>query len=142
MSTLVNEVVGINVIGGVEATSEGMMPTLYGSTPYKRISTGTDNVVIKNSAGIVRCVNASNINASPRYVKLYDKATAPDPSQDTPIAVLLIPGATTGGLNVLACGPKGLECTVGIAINIVTTSPDNGATGVAAGDVIVNVIYD
>jgi len=142
MSNSVGTLVGINAIGGVDATAEGIMPLAYGSNSYTRISDGTDAAVIKATPGILRVLNASNVNAAARYVKLYDKATAPDPAQDTPVATLLVPGATTGGVNVLACGQKGIEFTIGIAINIVTTAPITGATGVAAAEVIVNAVYD
>jgi hypothetical protein len=120
------------------ATAQGV-----GATSFTKISTGTtqDKTNLKASAGVLKSLNASNVNAAACYVKIYNKAGVPDVSTDTPIATLLVPGATTGGVNSLPIPPEGIACSLGIGYVIVTTVGITGNTGVAANEVVVNGSY-
>ena len=113
-----------------------------GYIPGGLISTGNsqDATVIKSSAGVLGYIFASNVNSSPMYVKIYDKATAPT-SSDTPKIRMLVPGSTTGSGNNMPIPLYGARFSNGISFRIVTTSPDSGNTGVAAGEVILNYGY-
>jgi hypothetical protein len=101
--------------------------TFGGSTPFHAISAATDNAtVVKASAGCVYGVNVSNSNGAARYLKLYDKATAPT-AADTPKMTIFLP--LTSSINKIF--PVGLQFSVGIAFRCVTgiADNDNGSTG-------------
>ncbi len=95
---------------------------------------------IKTAAGKLLSLNMTNINASPAYVKLYNKASAPD-QNDTPVMVFTVPGNTAGAGNNPDLGPFGLAFALGIGIRIVTGVADNNTTAVAANEVIVNAVF-
>lgn len=113
-----------------------------GYTPYHLRSAATTNATsLKASAGTVGMVTASNINASPRYLKFYDKASAPNPAADTVKQCYLIPGNTTGSGTNIPIPERGLAFGTGIAFAIVTGESDTDNTAVAAGDIHVNIAY-
>jgi hypothetical protein len=117
----------------------GAAKTSGGFTPGKLISAATTNATsVKGSAGTLGFLAASNINASPRYLKLYDKATSPTVGSDTPVAVFVIPGATTGTGTNLALPTYGLQFTLGIALAITTGVADADTGAVAASEIVVN----
>jgi hypothetical protein len=98
-------------------------------------SNGTTSVpiVVKSSAGTLFLVVATNSNAAVAYLKLYDKATTPT-SSDTPVAVIPVPGATSGAAVVLPfpggvsfASGIGMRCSLGAADND-DTAPANLAT--------------
>ena len=73
-----------------------------------------------------------NKSASPRYVKLYDKATAPVVATDTPIATITVPGATAGVLTVIDFGQHpeiaaGFANGIGLVISTGAADTDAGA---------------
>lgn len=126
---------GANVIGqvGLDARTTG------GVTPNKTISAATTNSKnIKASAGMIYFIHTSNINAAVRYLKLYDKATAPTVGTDVPVWTLAIPGNAAGAGFVMPI-PVGLVFTTGIGIGITTGSADADVGAVAASDIIVNI---
>lgn len=115
-------------------------PTSGGATPYSVIWPGnTTGVIVKASAGQVYGVYVTNIAATPAYLKLYDKATAPTTS-DVPKHRFLVPGNAAGAEGVYAL-PIGIEFLAGISIRVTTGSADNDATAPTASDVIVNLDY-
>lgn len=128
---------GANAIGDV-----GLYPrTSGGLAAGKTISeAGTNATSVKGSAGQVYAIFATNVNAAARYLKLYNKASAPTVGTDTPVATLLIPGHTAGsGLHLKI--DHGLEFTAGIAFALTTGAADADTGAVAAGDLVVNVFY-
>jgi hypothetical protein len=107
-----------------------------GSTPFHAISTASDNAtVIKASAGCLYGVNVSNSNGAARYLKLYDKATAPTIA-DTPKMTIYLPA--TGSINKVF--PVGLQFLAGIALRCVTGIADNDA-GVTGTDLSIDLDY-
>jgi hypothetical protein len=106
------------------------------------ISAASNNAtVVKASAGQVYTIMAHNLNAAVRYLKFYNKATAPAPATDTPVLTLPIPGNTAGAGFVLDTGGMGIVFSTGIAIAIVTGVATNDNTAVAANEIVVNVLY-
>lgn len=135
--TLPALVTGSAVIGHV-----GLEPrTSGGVTNSKTISAATTNATsVKASAGQVFGIFASNIHASPRYLKLYDKASSPVVGTDVPVATYLIPGNTAGtGFRLLI--PHGLAFAAGIALALTTGVADADTGAVAANDIVVNLEY-
>jgi uncharacterized cupin superfamily protein len=100
----------------------------------------TNSTLAKSSAGQVYGWYITNNNASERYVKLYNKASAPTIGTDTPVITLLIPGNTAGaGTNVNFSA--GIAFATGIGYGTTTGYADNDTGAVAAGEIIVNLFY-
>ena len=83
-------------------------------------------------------VVASNSNAAIRYLKLYNKASAPTVGTDVPVLTLAIPA--TGSLNIHG-GSNGIRFGTGIAWALTTLSTDADATAVAATEIKVAISY-
>jgi len=113
--------------------------TSGGYTPGKLVSAASTNATsIKSSAGTLGYLTASNINASPRYLKIYNKASAPTVGTDTPVHTFLIPGNTAGAGTNIPLPPQGIALGTGIAIAITTGAADSDTGAVAASEIIVN----
>ena len=113
-----------------------------GATPGKLIAAGAaggDPTVIKAAPGTLKSVVAVNVNAALRYLKLYDKATAPA-STDVPVHVIPLGVSATGpGCPVLP--PEGLAFVNGIGFRLTTGIADNDNTAVTANDVVVSYSF-
>jgi hypothetical protein len=111
-----------------------------GVTPYTLVSAATNNATsVKASAGVVTHIYAYNRSSSEKYVKLYNKASAPSPASDSSLLVHNIPVPPSGGV-VVPLEP-GLRFSTGIAFAIVGSYETSDNTSVAAGDVILNLSY-
>ena len=128
---------GSNLIGDV-----GLQPrTSGGLTMHKTTSAASTNATsLKASAGQVYSIQCFSVNAAVRYLKLYNKASAPTVGTDTPVKTLAIPGNTAGAGFVIAW-PQGLAFATGIAFALTTEATDAGTTGVAASEITVNIDY-
>lgn len=116
--------------------------TAGGATPYKLVSAATTNATsVKASAGTVYMITASNVNAAVRYLKLYNKASAPTVGTDTPVFTFAIPGNTAGAGTNIPVPTVGLNFGTGIAFALTTEATDAGSTGVAANEIVVNLAY-
>ena len=109
---------------------------------YSAISAGTgdDAAIVKSTGGTVYSVNASNVNAAVRYIKLYNMAGSPV-TTDTPILRIAVPGATTGGVRDISF-PLGVAFPRGIGVRIVTGAADSDGTDVASAELLVNIGYE
>jgi len=109
-----------------------------GLSTSKLVSAATTNATsVKASAGQVYNIQAFNTNASsPRYLKLYNKASAPTVGTDTPIKTILIPPASSGVVIEIS---NGLAFSTGIAFALTGAMADNDTTAIAANEVVVNV---
>lgn len=92
------------IIPRAAATGSGLLPF--------RIVTGTTGF-IKASAGSLYELEVYNVNAAVRYLHLYNKASAPTLSTDTP--VITIPLPPTSGRSVPLSASIGLPFATGIA---------------------------
>lgn len=112
------------------------------SKPGSFIAAGTgdgDAQVILSTKGSLSMLVLSNTATTRRYVKLYDKATAPTAS-DTPVQRYEIPlaAANSSSVVVVPIPEEGLTFNNGIGFRIVTVQADSDSTEATAGDVIVN----
>jgi hypothetical protein len=113
-----------------------------GYTPGKLIAANTTNATsIKGSAGTVGFLSFQNKDASPVYVKFYDKASAPTVGTDTPVAVFMVPGNASGTGNNPPLPPQGLAFATGIAMAVTAGIADADTTAVPASAVTVNYGY-
>lgn len=128
---------GSNLIGDVSLQPR----TTGGLTMHKTTSAASTNATsVKASAGQVYAMQCFNVNAAVRYVKLYNKASAPTVGTDTPVKTLAIPGNTAGAGFVIGW-PQGLAFGTGIAFALTTEATDAGTTAVAANEITVNIDY-
>jgi hypothetical protein len=85
---------------------------------------------------MLHTVLIANTTAAVKYVKFYDKATAPTVGTDTPAATIAAPASTTF---VLALA--NLPFRSGIGFGITGAAGDSDTTAVAAGDIILTLVY-
>jgi hypothetical protein len=108
-------------------------------TPSNINSAATTNATsIKNGAGTVYSITASNTGAAPAYVKLYNKASAPTVGTDAPVLTMAIPAS--GTVNV-SFGAQGHRLATGIAMAITNGAADSDTAAVAASQVKVLTSY-
>jgi hypothetical protein len=113
--------------------------TTGGVSVYRLLSAATTNSNnIKSTAGQIYGWYLFNTSAAIKYVKLYNKATAPTVGTDVPIMTFPLP-ATDGAVQ----NPSGvgIPFATGIGIAITGAPADADTTAVAANDVIVNLFY-
>lgn len=102
-------------------------------------SANTNNATsLKASAGDLHHINGLNATAGVKYLKLYNKASAPTVGTDTPFLTLALPASAPFSFNF----PGGLYMSTGIAYGIVTGAADADNTAVAANDILgLNIAY-
>lgn len=120
----------INRLQGQSDLNEG--------TAYKLVSAASTNAtLVKAGPTTISMLTASNVNASPRYLKLYDLGVAPTVGTSVPTHTFIIPGNASGaGTNIPI--PKDLSFTRGFALALTTEATDTGATGVAVSEIVIN----
>ena len=102
------------------------------------VSANTNNAtVVKAAPGLLYGWSVNNINAAVRYLKFYNKASAPAPADDAEMLVVAVPAAS--GQTVMF--PVPLEFTVGISWALVTGIAANDNTSVSASEHVVTVFY-
>ena len=104
---------------------------------YSLNSLATTNAnVIKAKSGYVTSIQASNANAAVRYLKIYNKATAPTVGTDIPVAVYALPAASSVHFDL-----EGQRFSNGIAIALTTGVADSDTAAVAANEIKVSINY-
>lgn len=93
---------------------------------------------VKASAGCIHAIQVGSPSTGLKYLKIYDKASAPVVASDTPILTITVAASSSTPVNL---GPTGLACSSGIAFAIVAGEADTDSTNVAAGDVHATIIY-
>lgn len=110
--------------------------------PFKLISEASTNSNNISNAPDTKLylVSAIGLTSTVRYLKIYDKATAPIVGTDVPLLTIPVPANTQGaGIVIPFTTPVNLGDGLGIAIT--SGSADNNTGAVGAGDVIVNLTY-
>lgn len=112
-----------------------------GLSSVKVVSAASTNATsVKAAPGKVHGWSATNVNAAVRYLKLYDKASAPTVGTDVPKLTIALQGGTTGTSNNFICD-EGIAFTTGIALALTTEATDAGSTAVSASEHVINLIY-
>ena len=113
--------------------------TSGGLSVSRTISAASTNATsVKASAGQLYSVMASNTNAAARYLKIYNKASAPTVGSDTPVMTILIPPNSSG---VVATWESGLAFGTGIALALTTGVTDADTGAVAANEIVAHLFY-
>jgi len=109
------------------------------ASSFRLISAATTNATsVKASAGQIYGYDIYNANAAVRFVKLYNKATAPTVGTDTPVRTIGIPPASRISGDI----PYGVGgFPLGIALATTGAITDADTTAVAAGDLAINLDY-
>lgn len=120
------------------AQTVGIVPgTANGWTPYRDLNAGTTGQVVKASMGRIGGGIVSNNAAAARFLKLYDKATAPT-SSDTPVMTIQLPQASAISLD----GLRDMQFLNGISYRASNAIADNDTTAPTANDVVLNLLYN
>lgn len=102
-------------------------------TQARLISAASTNATsVKASAAELGFIFAYNANAAVRYLKFYDKASAPTVGTDTPVATLPIP---SGGGGFMLNIPDGAAFPTGLAYALTTGIADADTGAVAADEI-------
>lgn len=127
------------VSGTVTATVTGatQLPVTP-TTSTVNSAASTNATSVKASAGTVWSIVASNINAAARFLKIYNKASAPTVGTDVPVLTIAIP---PGGVVQIDGGSNGIRLATGIAFAITTAAADSDTGAVAANEVKVVTSY-
>lgn len=125
----------VNVTALASAASGGI--STVARLPTAAASTNATSV--KGSAGRVYFVDCVNASAAMRFLKLYNKATAPTVGTDTPFATFAIPAGQRLSVN---WADIGLYLSAGIAYAFTTGAPDADTGALTANDIVgLNVGY-
>lgn len=128
-----------DVSGNLRVTSPAPLTNAGGLTQFSLVSAATTNAtVVKATPGRVYGYSITNNNAATRYVKIYNKATAPTIGTDVPLRRIAIPANQT----VQYHAPAGLAgFTAGIGIGTTTGGTDADTAAVALADLLINIDY-
>jgi len=108
--------------------------TLPAGVPLLRVSTADTNLAAwRAGSTALQELTVSNLSASPIFVKLYNKATAPVLATDIPLVV--IPVAANSFLSI-EFGNVGKRFALGVGLAITGAAPVTDATTVGAGCIL------
>lgn len=134
-----------SIDGKTPALVSGATPVIpvTPTTAFTSSAATTNATSTKASAGTVWNINATNINAAARYLKLYNKASAPTVGTDVPVLTLPIASGLTasGAIPPLNLGANGLQFSIGIAWALTTGAADSDTGAVAADEIKVAISY-
>lgn len=99
----------------------------------------TNPTSVKASAGNLHRVRGNNANAAKRYLKFYNKATAPTVGTDTPVLTFELAASAPFDIDL---GARGQFFSTGIAYAITTAAADADTGVLTAGDITcMNITY-
>lgn len=111
------------------------------TAPYRLLASAatTNGAVVKASAGRLLQIFGLNNVASVRYLKLYNKASAPTVGTDVPVLTIALKASDYFEIDL---NPYGQFFSTGIAFAITGAVADNDTTAIAANDILgLNVWY-
>lgn len=115
------------------------VPRFAPATPtgatFTNTTASTNAANLKGSAGQVFSVTANNTTAAAKFLRLYNKATAPTTGTDTPVVVLTVPANSSKEF----AWPNGLQFGTGIGVACTGGGAVLDNTNTAAGDVQFSV---
>ena len=117
----------------------GLSPNMVVSTSTVNSLATTNALLVKATGATVFSITASNIGATTRYLKIYNKATAPVVGTDIPILTIPI---LTGNIQNINLGTFGLRTLTGLGIAITAGALDNDVAVIGAGEVKVLIAYN
>jgi hypothetical protein len=109
-----------------------------GSKHHLKSAATTNATSVKTVSGRINMLNVANLTAAIKFLKLYNKISAPTVGTDVPIMVIPIQANTT---LPIVHNDIGIYFSAGIAYAITGAIADADTTAVGANEVIVNMIY-
>jgi hypothetical protein len=127
----VNLNAGSNLVGGFN----NRLATANGYTIARLMSSAatTNATILKASAGNLYRIQYKNATATERYLKIYNKATAPTAGTDTPILTIPLKANIS---EVIDLAPFGITGPTGLGYAITGAITDLDATAIVAGDIV------
>ena len=123
------------------ASATPVPPSSGSTTSVSRIvsaAASTNATSAKASAGTIMQIIGYNAAAALRYLKIYDKASAPTVGTDTPILTIPLPAAAGFVIDFAF----GFRLNTGIAYALTTGAADADTGALTAADVLgLNVVY-
>lgn len=132
---------GTNMIGSVQANMSATTGSGVNWSISRLLSSlaTTNATVVKASGGRVGKIYGSNCVASAKYLKLYNKASAPTVGTDVPVMTFFIRANTEFNFDV---ADLGIFFGTGIAYAFTNAVGDADSTAIAAGDIqCLNILY-
>ena len=124
-----------SIIVPIQGTVAQQVSSSGGSVPYHTLSAASTNATnVKAAACKMYGYAISSTNAAARYVKFYDKATAPTIGTDVPKHTIQIPG---NGV-VIRTIPQGLQFSNGFGWGTTTGVADTDTGAVGANDLVID----
>ncbi len=115
--------------GSPVATSAGCVRIAAAAT--------TNSTLVKTGAAQFFGLQVFNASAAVRYLKFYNKATAPTVGTDVPAFVV---GIAPGGRADITL-PTGIDFSLGLGYATTTLVADSDTTAVAANDIVGSISY-
>lgn len=128
----------VAVTGAVSTTGTTTNTPVTPTTPFLTSAATTNATLVKSSAGTLFSILITSTSASVRYLKLYNKASAPTVGTDVPVITVTIPA---GGTLTLDGGTLGVRFGTGIGLAITGAAADNDTTAIAAGEIKLATNY-
>lgn len=126
------------IIGAVENNATATAGGIANTSRIVSAAATTNATSAKASAGRVYAIHGYNAAATLRYLKLFNKASAPTVGTDVPVKTIVLPPSTAFALDF----PLGYSFAAGIAYALTTGSADNDTGALTSGDVLgLNVDY-
>ena len=113
-----------------------------GDNPFSFVSNGELGASIKGSSGILKSLIGINTGTRVFYLKLYDKATEPDPDIDVPVQIIPIPYDAQGAGLTQNFGPDGLLFTKGIGMLVTKNIAITDSSPANADEVSIAITYN
>lgn len=138
-----NNAVPVTVVASsavsVNSTPQVTSSTTGALTRHRLLSAATTNATsVKTTAGRVYDLHVFNNAATVKFLKLYNKASAPTVGTDTPVETYPL---AIGQMTRISFEDIGNSFSTGIAYAITGAIADNDTTAVAVNDVVVNMLY-
>jgi hypothetical protein len=127
---------GTQAVSGTVTANQGTFTNPTASNINSAATTNGAN--IKNAAGTLYSITASNVGAAVAFVKFYNLAAAPTVGTSVPAITIPVPA---GGIVNINFGTTGHRMTTGISIAITNLGPDSDTTAVAVNQVKVMTAY-
>lgn len=109
-----------------------------GVSQHRVVAAASTNATnVKAVSGSVSSIVVTNSSAAVKYVKFYNKGTAPTVGTDTPVLVIGVGPTST----VTMPYPVAMPFSIGIGYAMTGLATDVDATAVAAADLLMTFIY-
>lgn len=117
-----------------------LVPYATGGLSRRRViaAASTNATSVKSTAGQLYAAHAFNASGATKYLKLYDKTSAPVVGTDVPVETYPLPA---GEMTPIQFGGQGVVFASGIALALTGALADSDTTALTANDVILNLHY-